>query len=268
MSPEELNREQQTLDRLLEQTELQVRELQVLLRQYAADMVTRVECDLTAQVEISVPVVQQPLNLFQVQYPTETGCSFATLIEEFLMGEVESVFRNWRIREDEEIQVQLDLLSTRFVAQANEILERLQQSAGSLFQVPVEPVSIACPLRVESHLYYKVEAVFYSLDSFFLVLPRFLLRPIVLRKMNARIWQLLDMNAGRIRYDYLERLQSSMPQFEKDLTAAVRMVIESLRSALHKPHTIATNVTAVLDALDSAISDCCRLQREAISTDV
>ena len=52
--------------------------------------------------------------------------------------------------------------------------------------------------------------------------------------MQQRIWQFLDLNAGRIRYDYIERLQSSMTQFEKDLAAAVTMVTESLRSALHK----------------------------------
>ena len=52
----------------------------------------------------------------------------------------------------------------------------------ALFEIPVEPVTITCPLRVESRLYYRVERVFHSLDSFLLALPRFLLRPIVLRK--------------------------------------------------------------------------------------
>jgi ribosome biogenesis GTPase A len=262
MSSEELNHKQKTLDRLLVQAELQVRELRVILRQYSADIIARVERDLTTPVETSVPVVQQHLNLFQAQHLKENGHSFATLIEEFLMGEVESVFRNWRIREEEEIRVQLNLLSSRFAAQANGILEQLQQAAGSLFEVPVEHVSIACPLRVESHLYYKVEAVFYSLDSFFLVLPRFLLRPIILRKMNNKIWRLLDMNAGRIRFDYLERLQSSMTQFEKDLSTAITMVTESLGSALHNPDNIATEQTAVLDSLDFAIKDCCQLLRK------
>ncbi len=125
-----------------------------------------------------------------------------------------------------------------------------------LFEIPIEQVSIVCPLRVESHLYYRVERVFYSLDSFFLILPRFLLRPLVLRKVGAGIGRLMDMNAGRIRYDYLERLQSSMTQFEKDLSAAVTMVAESLRSALEKPNDRAA---AVLDVVDSVIKTCSEL---------
>ncbi len=266
MSAEELHQKQRTLDQLLEQTEFQVRELQMLLRQYSGDILARVERDLTAQVEASTPVVRKHLKLFQVQHPKETGRLFATLLESFLLGEVESIFRSWRVREDEEVQTQLNLLSSRFVAQANWILEQLQQAAGSLFEVPVEHVSVACPLRVESHLYYKVEPVFYSLDSFLLVLPRFLLRPTVLRKMNDRIWQLLDMNAGRIRYDYLERLQSSISQFEKGLSDAIMMVAETLRSALHKSDNRTQQETTVLEALDSAIKDCSQLLHTSRST--
>jgi len=259
MAPEELHIKQLSLEQMLEQTEFQIREMQVLLRQYSGDMVARVERDLTAQVETSVPIVRQHLKLFQVKHPKETGRLFAALLESFLLEEVWSIFRSWKVREDEEVQTQLDLLSSRFVAQANGILEHLQKAAGSLFEVPVEFVSVACPLRAESHLYYKVEPVFYSLDSFLLVLPRFLLRPIVLRKVNDRIWRMLDMNAGRIRYDYLERLHSSINEFEKGLKNAVMMFAESLTSALHNPSNRTQQETAVLCVLDSVVRDCSEL---------
>ncbi len=116
-------------------------------------------------------------------------------------------------------------------------------------------------MRVESHLYYKVERVFYSLDSFLLLLPRFLMRPIVLRRMHNNVPRLLDMNAGRIRYDYLERLQSSMGKCERDLRAAITMVTESLKSALHTPGEKGQHYTETLGVLDSVIRDCSCLAR-------
>lgn len=259
MSLDELHLKGRAIDRLLEQTESEMHELQVLLRQHSADMIARVERDLTTQVQESVPVVRQHLKLFQSQHRQETGRAFGALLESFLMEEIETVFRSWRIREDAVVQSLLDILSARFVNQANAILDRLQQAAGILFEIPVEPVKIHCPLRVESHLYYRVERVFHSLDSFYLVLPRFLLRPIVLGKMQQRIWQFLDLNAGRIRYDYIERLQSSMTQFEKNLIGGVTMVTEGLRSALQKPGNRAQPATATVDSLDSVICDCCQL---------
>jgi ribosome biogenesis GTPase A len=259
MKPEELHGKRLALDRLLGCAETDLHELQVLLRQHSVDLVGRVERDLTAQVETSVPMVRQHLRLFQAQHPQETGRDFGRLLELFLTKEVETTFRSWRIREDDEIQMQLDAISSRFVAQANGILERFQQAAGALFETPIERLSVTCPLRMESHLYYRVERVFCSLERFLLLLPRFLLRPIVLRRMNDRLWNVLDMNAGRIRYDYLERLQSSMAQFENDLHAAVTMDTDSLKSALHgcddgNHHRIAT-----LDVLDSVIRDCSQL---------
>jgi ribosome biogenesis GTPase A len=259
MSLDELHLKGRAIDHLLQQTEFEMHELQVLLRQHSTDIIARVERDLTAHVQESVPVVRQHLRLFQSRHPRETGRAFGVLLESFLMEEIETVFRRWRVREDEVVQSLLDILSARFVNRANAILDRLQQAAGVLFEIPAEPVMIHCPLRVESHLHYRVERVFHSLDSFFLALPRFLLRPIVVGKMQQRIWQFLDLNAGRIRYDYIERLQWSMTQFEKDLSAGVTMLTESLRSALRRPRDATQPGTAVLDVLDGVLRDCSQI---------
>jgi ribosome biogenesis GTPase A len=259
MSLDELHLKEWAIGELLGQAESEMNELQVLLREHSADMIGRVERDLTTHVQEAVPVVRQHLNLFQAQHPKETGRAFGVLLEGFLMEEIETVFRTWQIREDEVVQSLLDILSTRYVNRANDILDRLQKAAGVLFEIPVEPVMIHCPLRVESHLYYRVERVFHSLDSFFLVLPRFLLRPIVLGKMQGRILQFLDLNAGRIRYDYIERLQSSMTQFERDLTTGVTMLTVSLRSALHRSGGNTQQGTEVLEELDGAVRVCSEL---------
>jgi len=256
ISPEDLEQKRAALDRLLKQTDLELHELRVLLRQQSAEIVASVERHLNAHVEESVPVLRQHLKLFQSEHPNETGRVFGSLLESFLLEQIENLFRGWRIREDDEVQVQLNVLSARFVARANTVLECLQEGAGALFEIPFEGVSITCPLRVESRLNYRVERVFQSLDSFLLPLPRFLLRPIVMRKTNRGVLRLLDMNAGRIRYDYVERLQSTMSQFEKDLSAAIIMVTECLRSAPFGPGGKARRDTALLEKVDSVIATC------------
>jgi hypothetical protein len=70
------------------------------------------------------------------------------------------------------------------------------------------------------------------------------------------MWQLLDMNAGRIRYDYVERLQSSMARFETDLSAAITIAAESLDSVLHNR---AQQEPAIVDVLDAVMRDCERV---------
>jgi ribosome biogenesis GTPase A len=255
----ELEDKRVALDRILEQTEMQVRELQVLLRQRSADILARVEEDLKVRVVDHVAEVQKHLQMFQAQRPEETGRAFGTLLEDFLMKEVEDVFQKWRVQEDEKVQSQLNELSSRFVAHANSILEHLEESAGTLFEIPMEHLSVSCPLRVESRLHYRVERVFYSLDSFLLLLPGFLLRPIVLRRIHHNVPLLLDMNAGRIRYDYVERLQASMTRFEKDVCASIIMVTETLKSALNQPRDPTRQETSTVGLLDSVMRQCSQL---------
>jgi hypothetical protein len=255
----ELESKRITLDQLLEQTQIDVRELQVLLHQRAADIVARVEQDLKTQVETHVPKVQQDLKLFQMRHRKETGHKLGALLEDFLMQEVESVFQRWRAQEDDKIQAQLTELSSRFLIEANGILERLEECAGALFEIPIEHLSISCSLRVESHLRYRVERVFFSLDSLLLLLPGFLLRPVVLRRMHNNVPLLLDMNSGRVRYDYVERLQASMSQFEKHLCAGITIVAEALASALHKSPEPAQQAKVPPGVIDSAIWECSQL---------
>jgi len=259
LSFEDLTRKNQTLHQLAAQAELGLRELQVLLRQRTADILAQIEGDLRSQVESAVPDLRQRLKSFEAEHPKETGGKLGRILEGFLMQTMDEVFRKWRVQEDAWIEAELHSISHRFVAQANEIVDRLQQSASALFKIPVEQFSIACDLDVESHLYYKVDPIFYSLDSFILLLPRFLLRRIVFRKLDRGLFNILDRNAGRIRYDYVERIEKSMSKFDKDLHAAVSTVTESLKSALHMPADKAQNQIIALDMLDSVIANCSRM---------
>lgn len=259
LSPSELENKRAALDQLLRQTQIDMGELQILLRQCSADILAQVEEDLKAQVEAHVATMRQHLKLFQAQHKNETGRRFGQLLEDFLMQEVETVFQTWRLREDDKIQKQLNELAFRFVAQANSILERLEKSAGELFEIPIEHLSVSCPLHVESRLHYRVERIFYSLDSFLLLLPGFLMRPVVLHRMHNNVPLLLDMNSGRIRYDYVERLQASISHFEKELSAAIAMVADTLSSVLLQPSKDDQRQGEVIRALDSVVTNCSQI---------
>lgn len=259
LSPSELEKKRAALDQLLKQTLIEVGELRVLLRQRATDILAQVEQDLRAQVDTHVATVRQDLKVFHDQHRNETGRRFGQLLEDFLMQEVETVFQKWRIQEDDKIQTQLNELSCRFVAQASSILKRLEKPAGELFEIPIEHLSVSCPLLVQSRLHYRVERVFYSLDSFLLLLPGFLLRPVILHRMHYNIPFLLDMNSGRVRYDYVGRLQASISHFEKELCGAVAMVIDTLNSVLQQPRNDGQRQAAVIGVLDSVVDNCFRL---------
>lgn len=256
LNADELREKKAELDQILKTTEMKMGELRVLLRQRSAEILVGVERDLSEQIEACVPDVRGHLKQFQAGHPKASGRAFGALLEDWLMKEVEGVFRRWKIREDEKLQAQLNQLSSYFVEMANGILDRMEQSTSALFEIPAQQLRVTCPLRAESHLYYKVERVFYSLDSFLLLLPGFLMRPIVLRRMDNNVPQLLDMNAGRVRFDYLERLQASLKCFEADIRGAVATVADSLRAALSPASSGKEQPASTANSLDAVIQEC------------
>jgi ribosome biogenesis GTPase A len=259
MSPQDLFDKQRTLERLLHQSKTEVHEMAVLLRERANELVALVEQDLKSHIERGAPKVQQHLKRFESEHPRESGRVLGSLLEDFLMSQLETVFEKWRMQEDDRLQDQLDSLSERFVAQANIILEKLREGAGHLFDLPVEHLAISCSLRPESRLSYKIEPIFYSLDSFLLALPLFLLRPIVLRRLHRQVPLLLDMNAGRIRYDYIERLQVSITRFEKGLQSQIALVGESLEAVLQTGPNESGSHLDSLHTCELVIEGCLRL---------
>ncbi|MGC2160725.1 MAG: dynamin family protein [Silvibacterium sp.] len=259
MSVEDLADKGQTLNQLITQAELELRELHVLLRQRTADILDQIEGDLRSHVESKVPDLRKRLKIFEIQHPKETGSRLGRILEEFIMQAVDKTFHKWIVQEDTRIEAELNFLSHRFVTQANGILNRLQQAASALFEIPLEQCSITCNLDVESHLHYIVEPIFYSLDNFILLLPRFLLRMVVFRKLDKNLFNILDRNAGRIRYDYVGRLEKSTNKFDKELHAAVNIVTESLKSALCTPPHKTETQAITLNLLDTVIADSLRI---------
>jgi ribosome biogenesis GTPase A len=257
MAPSVLAEKQLAFARLIEHIEREIWDLRRLLVQRSADLLSNLERDLTKHVQESIPDVRQHLRSFAKVNPKETGRKFGASLEQFLMTEVESVFDKWRIRQDEKLQRQLNDLSASFEERANHILTRLVEMATTLFQTPVETLNIRCTLRVESHLSFRVERIFYSLDSFLLLLPRFLLRRIVLGRTLRNIAPLLDTNAGRIRYDYMERLQASTAKFENELFGSLGLATQSLRSALNpEPGLKSPDRASAIELLGRTIADC------------
>ncbi len=260
MRGEDLEKRKQLLEAALAKSDQEFKDLRHLLRQDAASIVAQVEADLKDHVAAAKPGVREQLTRLRQEHPTETRLRLGELLDRFLGDEVAATFDGWCTREDEYIQKKLAELSDRFVERTNTVLERLQQAAGALFDVPVSHVDFSSALTMESHLYYHTDPVFmYQLDKLIFILPKFLLRPIVFRRMLSYIDRELDRNSGRIRYDYVQRLEKSIAAFEQELKSAVSIVTDNLRRVLQSGAKDAECSQATVSQLDPIIAQCSSL---------
>jgi ribosome biogenesis GTPase A len=255
MSGDALDARKRALEAALSRTDQELKDLRHLLRQDTATIIARIESDLKDHAASAAPNVRIRLKAFRNEHPTETREQLGALLDQFMLNEVEAVFEDWRAQEDERVHEELAELSGRFIERTNAVLERLQGAAGALFDVPVSRVTFTSSLAVESRLYYFTDHVFqHQLDRLIFVLPKFLLRKIVFSRMLIYIDMELSRNAGRIRYDYLLRLEKSVAAFEKELRAAVAIVTDNLRLVL-EPGTVESSKQVVAE-LDAIIAQC------------
>jgi ribosome biogenesis GTPase A len=257
MSGKDLEMKKQVLEEVLTRTGQEMADVHHLLKQDISEILSGIEKDLADHAAAAAPQVRKHLDEFKREHPRETRTKLGTLLDEFLRAEVERVFQGWRSREDEKVRKELTLLSVRFVERTNGLLAHLEKEAGNLFDVPVSHVNFTSMLSMESRFSYSTDHVFqFQLDRLMFALPSFLLRKIVFHRMSAYIDIELNRNSGRIRYDYLERLEQSLKQFQKDIEAAIRLIAEPLASIVTPNRTKAQYNSIQLVELDEVMMQC------------
>lgn len=259
----ELGAKRKELESALANTENELHDLRHLLRKDAGMVVQRIEKDLKRHVEESAPVVRGRLVRLQADHPKEAREDLGTLLDQFVKVEIKRVFEDWRVQEDERIRCDLSGLSDRFASRSNRILEALQETAGALFEIPASPLRVRASLAVESRLYYYTEPTFKFLqEKLIFVLPGRLQRRIVFRRMTDEVGRELERNAGRIHYDYLERVEKAIGLFEKQMTEPVRMMIDSIQMAMAPDGMARERASEEMTQIEHAVALCASILAE------
>lgn|GEM_PF-2794544 len=185
------------------------------------------------------------------------------MLDQFVRDEIRRVYEGWRVQEDERIRCDLSGLSDRFTVRSNRVLEVLQETAGALFEIPASPIRVRASLAVESRLYYHTEPTFKFLqEKMVFVLPGRLQRRMVFRRMKDEVGRELERNAGRIHYDYLERVEKAVEVFEKQMSEPVRMMIDSIQMAMASDGVAREKASGEMTQIEDAVALCASILAE------
>jgi GTPase SAR1 family protein len=159
-------------------------------------------------------------------------------MEQQVIKEVKEAFNAWRVIEDERLAKAFESICKRFILKIQDIVDELLRFSSELFQIPFEAIKAEALWSVKSGFYYKFKDEPVGLEmlagTLTLALPKFIGEKIILKKMKEYMLQVIDVQSGRVRYDFAERLDKSKLDFRWEMLQKIDATIEGIETAIKK----------------------------------
>jgi len=156
-------------------------------------------------------------------------------LAEFLSKTIEEAFEPIRVKEEEKTRQGFESMAERFSRNADSQIGRISELASSLFGIKISRLPTEDKFVMDTDFYYKIEPLMCSFgDEINFLLPKFMFRKVLWKRLKGEMKHNLDMNCGRIRSDLLSRLNESSIKFQGALDENIEMNTKFLKSAIMK----------------------------------
>ncbi|MDP1610418.1 MAG: dynamin family protein [Sulfuritalea sp.] len=218
----------------------------------------KVEPDLEAFKATLVPRLHALLADCYDELRAQGSAALQQGLEERLIAEVRAAFDAWRAEEDAAVGDAFERLCDRFWQSIQNTVDELMRYSAELFAIPFASVGAEHLWQKRSGFYYKFwqepPALLMLTDGFVRMLPGALGHPIILRHARRRAADLTDMQSGRLRHDFAERIKKSVHDFRREMLERIEATGASIENAIGKGQALRQQgesaAVARRDALD------------------
>jgi GTPase SAR1 family protein len=159
-------------------------------------------------------------------------------METFVIDEVKNAYNNWWAKEDGKLGSAFEAICSRFITKINETVDTLFKFSSELFDIPFEAFKAEELWTIKPGFYYKFKEEPVILEvlttSFNLSLPKFVGDKIILKKMKEYLNEMIETQGGRVRYDFVERLDKAKLDFRWEMFQRLEATIKGIFSAIEK----------------------------------
>ncbi|HOV87673.1 MAG TPA: dynamin family protein [Syntrophobacteraceae bacterium] len=178
------------------------------------------------------------------------------LLENQIREEVQKVFTPWHARLEDKISAGFEGICRRFLGKMDQVVDDLLAFSSQLFSVPYRPILAEALWRTESGFYFKLRDEPVGLDMLadaltlrvpgmvsrrFEKIKDYLFRKAherIRRKRKQQLVEAVETQAGRIRYDFLDRLEKSKRKFRVEMRGKIEATMEGIGTAVEKGITL------------------------------
>lgn len=222
-------------------------------KDYSADLLNveqkkileTIDADLSELKLRAAPELVEKITGFANSFPNSANDKFASALDDYRQEAILHVLEHWR--NDEEVKVS-GLFSEKmgkYSATVDSTIDKIEKLASDLFEVKIQNVRTEESLTLESKFYFKLSRMDeistlsgMTLSGVEMLLPHNLFRKRIISRIPAEVAEDLDRNAGRMRGDFLERMQKSALDFKWTLDEKIDAVIAGIREANERAQKI------------------------------
>ena len=179
-------------------------------------------------------------------------------LEQQVVAGIRGAFDSWRSAEDAVVTREFERACARFWHKLGNAEDELLRYSAELFAVPFTAIATDAPWHARSTFYYKFweEPSTSSLVGRPLVrlLPAAFSHPMIQRRMRARAQDLIEMQTGRVHYDFDERIRKNLQTFRQDMDERMTATLASIETAIDKGQTAKSQGEAAADSRCESLS--------------
>jgi hypothetical protein len=190
-------------------------------------------------------------------------------------SEVRQAIGAWRVVEEAKIATGFAAICNQFIKNINCIVDSLLKFSSELFNISFEATEVESLWADESNYYYKGKSEPVGLEmlagSVAMDLPKYIgdrfkrIKEYILSKANRIIFgkikqymfETIDIQSGRLRYDFVERLNKSKITFRDAILQKMETAIAGVSAAIEKgielrsrgEHQVATRQAVLVEEL-------------------
>jgi hypothetical protein len=170
-----------------------------------------------------------------------SGRDLLRRLNAYIRGAIEQVYAGWMGQEEGRVTEAFREAAERFTGQINQALLDLARVSRELFRADVGELVVSAELSGGSEFYFAPWQMQVSPDtlsgSLLYLLPGRWVRGGLLKAARAKLLEQLDMHGGRVRYDFVRRLEESRRDFERRIISAMDLTIAGIEEAINRAVT-------------------------------
>jgi GTPase Era involved in 16S rRNA processing len=217
--------------------------------------------DLDRLKKSEIPKLVKELEATGAKYQHKSVSQFVKLMEAALNEGVVRTFDDWIVKEEERLNQEYARISKRFSNRANEIIDAIVTASKELFDLQLDSFAAEETISGDSQLYYMVgdPPRFFDLEGAFeffsqKILPRNFSQSMVLRDLQKKMPEKIDKNSGRVRWDFMDRINKSFLKFRWELNLTIDATQEGIEKAIDKAMELKTASAAEVEEATKLIA--------------